>query len=725
MPQPRALVLSPSASHPQDFGNRNRVWQVTNFLKTSGYAVDFLLYPVESDWSERVPEEADELRRVWDGFWIVPPSIPLHRLAHGDYHAIDEWWDEAIGHFLIWLFARRSYDVFVVNYTFLSKAFTFAPNSTVRVLETHDLFAGRKEMLAALGAQPEFFYTTEEQERLAFERADIVIAIKDSEAALIRKNTSKQVVSVPFFPSDPRIIERDPGASAGLAVGFIGALNSINVLNMQSFLAIYDRKVRLYWPAMQLFVAGDVCKKLSSASSAVVLLGRVPSIGRFYSKVDVIVAPMMYSTGIKIKVGEALAAGKGVVSTANGFDGYPAMHPMHALSSREEVGQALIELAYDEERLANLIECSRISARLAQQATKLAFDGLSGIIRDGVRRILLIVDEPYWAESTFRGTRLAQWANLCKLLAPVITLYLRHGNRGPVEENLHRTLMISDIDASDIRDAADVEGLAEKVRGESKIAGRMEVMLSVDADWAAELCRALVAQGHCPVVDLWCPGLAAAAAKAGVGGEPDLRIIEGDTSRGVETTALRWTPDSLRSWSDRASASRAVLVRFSGEGEAEIVEDEIRAVLRARGFDLEVVSGADALEVMERLYDYAKAAARPAVMLSIGDSLKLVRGCMCIASIGKIPYFDVDAGRFPVAFAGEPGRPDIRMFHTRYELVEAIAAWIVEHKEIVWTSHASDAGWSRIWARLENGATVAAPGNSFLSEAASMSDNGN
>ena len=107
---PRALVLSPAASHPQDYGNRNRVWQVTNFLKNNGYAVDFVLYPYETEWIRTIPAEADDMRRAWDSFWVVPPTIPLHQQARGDYHQIDEWWDEAIGSFLTWLFARRSYD---------------------------------------------------------------------------------------------------------------------------------------------------------------------------------------------------------------------------------------------------------------------------------------------------------------------------------------------------------------------------------------------------------------------------------------------------------------------------------------------------------------------------------------------------------------------------------------------------------------------------------------
>ena len=47
------------------------------------------------------------------------------------------------------------------------------------MLETHDSFSGRRETFEAHGIAPEFFYTTLERERVAFDRADLVVAIKD------------------------------------------------------------------------------------------------------------------------------------------------------------------------------------------------------------------------------------------------------------------------------------------------------------------------------------------------------------------------------------------------------------------------------------------------------------------------------------------------------------------------------------------------------------------
>jgi len=45
----RALVLTPSPTHPQNFGNRNRIYNVCKAIKDRGVALDLLHYPSEWD----------------------------------------------------------------------------------------------------------------------------------------------------------------------------------------------------------------------------------------------------------------------------------------------------------------------------------------------------------------------------------------------------------------------------------------------------------------------------------------------------------------------------------------------------------------------------------------------------------------------------------------------------------------------------------------------------
>ena len=140
------LVLSTTPPLPRDYGNRNRVHQTISLFRRMGFSVSFLLYPIDREWAEEVPGYHRQLADSFDYFAIVPNSRKLHQRARGYHHAIDEWWDDNIAQQLIWLFQRKRFDVLFVNYTFLAKAFEYAPPGVIKILDTHDIFSGRREL---------------------------------------------------------------------------------------------------------------------------------------------------------------------------------------------------------------------------------------------------------------------------------------------------------------------------------------------------------------------------------------------------------------------------------------------------------------------------------------------------------------------------------------------------------------------------------------------------
>jgi hypothetical protein len=161
------------------------VHQTVSLFRRMGFSVSFLLYPIDRDWAEEVPGNYRQLVESFEYFAVVPNSRKLHQNARGYHHAIDEWWDDTIAQQLIWLFQRKSFYVLFVNYTFLAKAFEYAPPGVIKILDTHDVFSGRRELFEKFGVAPEFFYTSTEWEKIALDRADAVIAIKQSEAAAL------------------------------------------------------------------------------------------------------------------------------------------------------------------------------------------------------------------------------------------------------------------------------------------------------------------------------------------------------------------------------------------------------------------------------------------------------------------------------------------------------------------------------------------------------------
>lgn len=332
------LVLAPTPTHPVDAGNRRRIFFVNDALQRLGARVTYVHYPAEGDWREHVPAGSiPAMARQWHASHVVPVTRALHEGAKGQDHTIDEWWDPAIGDMLRWLFRTHRFDVFIVNYAWLSQAFEFCPRGVLKILDTHDRFSARRELLVSHGIAPEFFHTTVEQEAIALDRADVVWAIKADEAAFFRTITPRPVVEMPH--AEPLIRQLSPAARGPvLRFGIAGAANNINLKNLRAFLAEADAYIRRTLLPCEFVIAGSICDLLGDVrKSWVRLLGRLKDMAEFYDAVDVVLAPVTFSTGLKIKVGEALCRGKAIVSLAHAFEGYRAQHPFHTLASVAEM----------------------------------------------------------------------------------------------------------------------------------------------------------------------------------------------------------------------------------------------------------------------------------------------------------------------------------------------------------------------------------------------------
>jgi len=430
LPRRSILILSTTPPIPRDYGHRNRVFQTLTFFRRINYAVSFLLYPFDREWATAVPPCYAELVESFDYFALVPNSKALHQPAHGYHHEIDEWWDDNIGQHLSWLFARRRFDAFLVNYTFMSKAFEFAPRNTIKVLDTHDLLYGRRELFEKHGVPAEFFYTNQDQEKIDFDRSDIVIAIKEYEKQIIETMTDKPVICLPYW--DDRAVDRRSQTITAqgydherpLRLGFIGAYNSVNIVNIGRFLATLAPYVSLYNLPVEVVIAGNVCEGIDQDYPFIRKLGFVEDTSDFYASVDAIVAPLEFSTGIKIKTGEALARQVPVLATRNGFDGFRPYHWTQDLQSVAAMCDAIVRIAYGELSPEEVAIATRKAATTAAWAQQRAFSTLRGHIVAASRRILVLVDRPFWYPGKSFDEMVAQSIEFLAQFMPPIVCYI-------------------------------------------------------------------------------------------------------------------------------------------------------------------------------------------------------------------------------------------------------------------------------------------------------------
>jgi glycosyltransferase involved in cell wall biosynthesis len=361
------LVLSPTPTHPQDYGNRKRIFSVCSRLARRGARITFAHYPAEAEWRRRVPAAAGAMARAWHAYYTVPVTRPLHTTPKSADHTIDEWWDEVIGDFIRWLFQVSQFDVFIVSYSWLSKAFEAAPNSVIKILDTHDRLAGRRALLEKQGIAPEYFHTTDSEEAIALNRADLVWAIKDEERVHFERLTPGPVLSLSHLDPVRPLPVPPPDPEGYLRVGVIGACNNFNLTNLRDFLSVAIPIFERYFAPLTIRIAGGICDGLRGIDERFVrLFGRVDDVEDFYRTVDLVCTTMQTSTGLKTKTGEAIALGLPVVSLDHGFEGYVAQHPLHTLASFAEMAERLVDIAFDRDLLPGLRAASLASAQATE-----------------------------------------------------------------------------------------------------------------------------------------------------------------------------------------------------------------------------------------------------------------------------------------------------------------------------------------------------------------------
>lgn len=396
----RLLFVTPFALLPAAEGHRKRMMMTLGQARRHGYQVDILFIAKEYGWSERFNRKAfREMQALADNFFHVHQPTPADPAGH--VYGIDEWWSEELDRYCEWLFANNGYEAVFCNYVFLSRVFDSIRYRTRRLLETHDVFTGRKEMLLRNGLRPEFFYTSRAEERKGIKRADTVIAIKDEEADFFRRLTPAEVVTLPFVEPTVRVRERRKRPADGpLVFGFFGSANSLNVQAVQAFvefLAASGEQAAGLW---EVHLYGTVCNRLSGGLPASVKsMGLLDEPGDFYAAVDCVVNFQQVSTGLKIKIAEALAYGVPLISLAHAFEGFgrPA-HPAQACAGLPDLLAEMRAAATDPAHLADIAAASVTVERALVLRTERVAARLFGTAETDPA-MLFVVDGALYARS--------------------------------------------------------------------------------------------------------------------------------------------------------------------------------------------------------------------------------------------------------------------------------------------------------------------------------------
>lgn len=282
-------------------------------------------------------------------------------------------WPWAISAFSesITTFRPNSIIIQYIKLDYLLEALSYRQRNEIQcIVDTHDVLHLRAGQFREHGFQ-HWIEISREEEAMSLAKFDTILAIQPEEAVLFREMAPDCQTVVCGYSVENEMVAKPPRPRNNmLTIGYIGSANASNAHAIESFLENVWRPLQATPHAnrIRLVIAGGICNWLDhrqrnaqAATSNVEVLGRVEDLTTFYDRVDVVVNPIEFGTGLKIKNCEAIAFGKPVLTTSQGNMGMPSETESACLicNTSNEFSDRLLELANDAQRFDRLQDAAK------------------------------------------------------------------------------------------------------------------------------------------------------------------------------------------------------------------------------------------------------------------------------------------------------------------------------------------------------------------------------
>jgi len=261
-----------------------------------------------------------------------------HLGAHPPY-AVSRFADAGVREELRTWFREQRFDVAVCD--FLDAAVNFPGRLNIpSVLFQHNVESEIWRRHAETAGNParKMMYRMEFRKMLGYERSTVrkfqhVIAVSENDRSLMMQWVDGDRVTVVPTGVDLAQYALDPDASnapePAPVVTFIGAMDwEPNVDGAEYFCREVWPAIKADVPEARLRIVGrnPVRRVQKWASDSVEVTGRVPSVVEHLRQSAVVIVPLRIGGGTRLKIYEAMAAAKAVVSTTVGAEGLDVQH---------------------------------------------------------------------------------------------------------------------------------------------------------------------------------------------------------------------------------------------------------------------------------------------------------------------------------------------------------------------------------------------------------------
>lgn len=352
--KPTVLFVSPVGMMPIAGGGAARIWGIIRYLRAEGFRVELV---ANNHFGHNAAIEA-----LVDKLWVYPPVGGASFKSR-----LRQWGRRA----KLWLERRHADPVAsilernrkpglellaakaacaakpvaaIAAFAWMARALDYMPPGTLRLIDTIDVQCLRAERARAAGGDLTHARCSREDEIAELTRADVLIAIQPEEAAELKAMCSGlETITLLHAVDVPEVLPASPTEEIVL---YVGNLYDPNVRGLRDFLEFAWPRVLAARPSARLIVCGTIRRALRPAPRGVSLEGRVPDLTPYYRRAAVVINPVPYGSGLKIKTVEALAQGKCFVGTAESIRGLgpPEKLPVVLADIRDGMAERIAEL---------------------------------------------------------------------------------------------------------------------------------------------------------------------------------------------------------------------------------------------------------------------------------------------------------------------------------------------------------------------------------------------
>ncbi|MBT5492365.1 glycosyltransferase family 4 protein [bacterium] len=227
-------------------------------------------------------------------------------------------------------------------------------SNAITIIDTHDLKFQRYEKFKEFGINSNILKITKDEEMKILSKFDYVIAIQYEEAELLKKYLNNSVITMmhgienKVFDEFKYIVKE----KKKLDIVFFGSTAKFNVDSVEWFIKHIWNDYRIK-ENFNFHIYGLICNKLLNMPKDIFIHGLVNDIKEVYINADIVINPIRFGSGLKIKNVEAMSYGIPLITTSIGIQGMKKISQDEVIiaNTTEKFLSEILKLIEDDKRI--------------------------------------------------------------------------------------------------------------------------------------------------------------------------------------------------------------------------------------------------------------------------------------------------------------------------------------------------------------------------------------